>query len=217
MQTNGMKSTFLICPIRTATPDEKKGLEGIISDLNGQGYIVRYPQWHTDQTDDGVGYRICWDNRAHIILSDSVHLFLSNNSIGSWLDIGMAFAAWKPLYFINSGEFSDSESDEIKFLLDYDSCHLESERYKRMKGRFEEIKKAKVVAYKWKPGMESDRAFLMDLGMAFMDKGLAERLGREKYIMVENPSDVRVTERKSPQNVLLKLTDEYYARLESLV
>lgn len=93
---------FLICPVRTATGDQKERIKSYIDKLIAEGKTVYYPARDTQQDDPTGGYNICWDNKVAILLSDEVHIFWDKNSIGSIFDLGMAFALNKELVIVNS-------------------------------------------------------------------------------------------------------------------
>lgn len=220
--------TFLICSIRNATPEQRRKLENIVSGLMDAGYRVYYPLWHTNQ-EDFIGLRICADNRKAIINSDVVHINFSPASRGTLFDLGMAYSARKSLYFINVEEFIDVEesgedySDLVKFIFEYsDNVDYDgdSRLLSEMERRLVTIRNNEIAEYTWNEGDDRNPEFLIDFGMAFMDKGLAELSGGRKYITLANPDEVEITTkinpktgeeelRKSFQNVLLALTYEH--------
>jgi hypothetical protein len=96
-----MYDVFLICPVRNATDEQKQKMKDYIFELESTGKTVYYPDRDTDQTDDGIGFRICADNKNAINNSKEVHIFWDKNSQGSLFDLGMAFALRKPLTLVN--------------------------------------------------------------------------------------------------------------------
>lgn len=96
---------FLICPVRNATPSQKKTMASYINSLEKSGNNVFYPARDNpyEFTDD-VGYDICKTNCEAIKNADVVHIFWDKNSTGSLFDLGSAFALNKPLQIVNIGE-----------------------------------------------------------------------------------------------------------------
>lgn len=56
---------FLICPVRSATEDQKEKMQQYINNLEQQGKTIYYPARDTDQN-DAIGFRICTDNKNAI-------------------------------------------------------------------------------------------------------------------------------------------------------
>jgi len=196
------KTVFLICPVRGIIEEEKKYLEGFINGWETPGYKLHYPPRDTNQNDP-TGLNICRENRAAIIKSESVILYYNPTSTGTYFDIGMTFAARKPLFTLNAGAldkeelsplerfinvYSDNDFGEVETLNDYPYILNREERR-------DEIKRSLLVPYEWK---DKDPEFLFDFGMAFM---------LEKTIVLNNRTYVESqrTPHKSFQNVLLEL------------
>jgi hypothetical protein len=222
--------TFLICSIRDASEEEKARLKKIVKEIERTepGYEVYYPLWHTDQDGDPIGLRICTDNRRPIMEGDMVHINYSPVSRGSLFDLGMSYAASKELNFFNHDEFEGQDSEVLRFLSAYASnvdSDLESELLTDIGYKLRSMRRKKTWEITWNGELKPE--FLMELGSAFMTKGLWERDGKRKYITLTNPDDVEVTTKtdkdgnkvldedgneilqKSFNNVLLALTHEY--------
>jgi nucleoside 2-deoxyribosyltransferase len=73
--------------------------EEIVKRLEDEGWEVHWPPRDTNQ-DDAVGLRICRDNYAAILAADVVHVIWNGESQGCLFDLGMAFAAGKPVHVI---------------------------------------------------------------------------------------------------------------------
>jgi hypothetical protein len=61
---------FLICPVRNATPEQRKWIEKYVEDQKEDGYIIHAPHLHTRQVDLFGGYSICKQNAqaiAHLL------------------------------------------------------------------------------------------------------------------------------------------------------
>lgn len=104
-----MFDVFLICPVRSASEEQKKEIGAYIEKLNAEGKKVYYPATDTNQTDD-IGFRICKDNAVAILNSKEVHIFWDKNSQGSLFDLGVAFALCKPLVIANKIEKTEGKS-----------------------------------------------------------------------------------------------------------
>ena len=82
--------SFLICPVRNATPEQIEAIERHIAALEADGEKLYWPYKHTVQTGDPVGVRICTDNRRAMFHADIVRLWFDAGSKGSCFDMGMA-------------------------------------------------------------------------------------------------------------------------------
>lgn len=188
------KKSFLICPVRGATEEEKKRLEKYVIDFEKNGDGIHYPAWDTNQT-DLIGYRICRDNCNAINNSSmGIKAYLNETSNGSMFDLGMTFYRGHPLEIINP-EFDSSKFPEPlrTFVTNY-ATNLEpfnKKEYQKLIYRRDKIFDSKKIEYIFN-GITPD--FLFDFGMAFMSK---------KPIALTNRKDVKPTEGKSFQNVLL--------------
>lgn len=114
-----MKKIFLICPVRNATSEQKENMQKYIAKLENDGNEVYYPARDTDQIDDTGGWRICTDNKNAIYLSDEVHIFWDDKSIGSIFDLGMAFAFKKKLVVANPKAINTSSIKSFHNVIDY--------------------------------------------------------------------------------------------------
>jgi nucleoside 2-deoxyribosyltransferase len=104
MSTRG--TTFFICPVRGHDLGET---EGLVEDLEAQGWTVHWPPRDTDQVDT-VGLRICQDNLKAIEAADYVHVVWDGQSQGCLFDLGMAFALGKPVVPVMLPEITEGKS-----------------------------------------------------------------------------------------------------------
>jgi len=199
---------FLISPVRIATPEDIKFMEGYVKEQESKGKIIYLPLRDTDQNDP-VGLRICRDNREAIRKTKEVQVYYKENSQGTFFDLGMAWMNRKPITFIGNG---------IKTLDDaFDSLGLDCSQLKGRKltewaerERFilensRTLKRCYKTpfgrGYEWIDNNPNLAVFLFDFGMAFMaDAG----------IFLENNKQVERTPKKSFQNVLLELDAMYW-------
>jgi len=89
------KRIFIICTVRSATPDYVNRLEQYVQKLEESGHIVHLPHRDTDQSESGYG--ICVQNTNAINDADEVHIFYNTESQGTHFDMGVAFALNKKL------------------------------------------------------------------------------------------------------------------------
>ena len=92
---------FVICPVRRASHQEAQRIAAVVAEAEARGLRVHWPARDTDQTDDGVGVRICMENTGAIANSHSVQVWYSPDSKGSLFDLGAAFALRKPIRLLN--------------------------------------------------------------------------------------------------------------------
>ena len=84
-----MKKIYIICSVREASPETRAALEAYTDMLEDEGHVVHLPHRNTNQ--EAVGFEICMENGAAILLSDEIHIFWDKESFGSHFDLGMAF------------------------------------------------------------------------------------------------------------------------------
>lgn len=92
---------YLICSVRNAKPESISEAENYVKSLENDGHTVHYPPRDVDQTDDGVGLKICECHRKAMIECDEVHILFDPDSRGSLFDFGMAFVLNKPIRVVN--------------------------------------------------------------------------------------------------------------------
>ncbi|OGZ09545.1 MAG: hypothetical protein A3D65_06500 [Candidatus Lloydbacteria bacterium RIFCSPHIGHO2_02_FULL_50_13] len=116
-----MMSSFLICPVRNATPEQLAVIENHNKLLNIAGEEVYWPHEHTKQDGDPIGIRICRDNREAMFTRERVRVRYDPTSRGSCFDIGMAsiFELAHPgcVHIANPEEFLASPSSPQLSLL----------------------------------------------------------------------------------------------------
>lgn len=100
---------YIICPVRKAG-SEIDLVSAYVADLESQGHVVHYPPRDVDQTDDGVGLRICQHHRDAMEKADEVHVWWNPDSTGSHFDFGMAYALHKPVVVVNSPNRTPNKS-----------------------------------------------------------------------------------------------------------
>ena len=102
--------TFLICPIRDATDEQKEEILKIVNELESKSYDVYFPSRDTNQIDPTGGLRICFDNLNAIKSADIIHIIWDGKSQGGLFDLGMAFALGKNIIPISIPEPSEGKS-----------------------------------------------------------------------------------------------------------
>ena len=100
------KLAFLICPVRGVDPKET---QGIVADLEAQGWTVHWPPRDTNQDDD-TGLRICHENEDAIRSADRIFIVWDGKSQGCLFDLGMAFSMSKPITCIRLPEPTEGKS-----------------------------------------------------------------------------------------------------------
>ena len=85
-----VKRIFIICPVRNVDPVTKRKLERHVARMEKKGYRVHYPSRDTDQSDP-IGNRICATNQGAIFEADEIHVWYSEQSTGSYFDLGGVF------------------------------------------------------------------------------------------------------------------------------
>lgn len=104
---------FLICPVRRATPEQKKFFEYFVTMKNGEGYIIHAPHLHTWQKDVFGGYSICLQNAQAVASSTEVDMYYDQLSTDSVFDLGVAYALHKPLFLLNEAEITFNQDDMV--------------------------------------------------------------------------------------------------------
>jgi nucleoside 2-deoxyribosyltransferase len=99
---------FLICSVRSATPERLAEQEAYVRKLESSGHIVHYPPRDTNQHASGID--ICRQNREAIRNADEVHVFYSPDSQGTHFDMGMAFALGKPVVVARNVPYGSGKS-----------------------------------------------------------------------------------------------------------
>jgi len=100
---------FLICPVRTTTPEEQGRIRRWVAEREADGKRVYWPARDTDQG-DSVGTAICHANRAGIEQAAVVAVWWSPVSRGSLFDLGIAWALRKPIELVNIVPMTDGKS-----------------------------------------------------------------------------------------------------------
>ena len=103
-----MKNIFIICTVRTATPEYRKRLENYVFDLESKGFQVHLPHRDTNQTQ--TGFEICSENKEAIIKADEVHIFYNPNSLGTHFDMGVSFALDKKIVVVENLSYDQGTS-----------------------------------------------------------------------------------------------------------
>jgi len=197
------KDYFLICPVRGATEKEKLFIENLIDDYETKGKGIHYPLWDTNQ-DDSIGYNICTENKNGIKnAKKGILVYLNENSAGSMFDLGMTFMSGKSLKLVNDfSEFEKLGKNLGHVVRDYIfNPKIKSSEYKEMMQVKEMIQMSDDLGYtydenKFYTNGKFNPNFLFDFGMAFMSG---------KPISISNPQELKPTEHKSFENVLLYL------------
>lgn len=96
----GLKSVFIIRPVRNVTEEVKTKIAAYVAELESQGYKVYDPDRDNPyQETDLIGMKIIKYNRHQMYVADEIHIWYDKGSTGSIFDIGMFFA------FVHVGDF----------------------------------------------------------------------------------------------------------------
>ena len=112
------KKIFLICPVRRATPEQKKWIEDFTARKEQEGYKIHAPHIHTRQVDMLRGYAICRQNEEAVATSEEIDLYYDQSSTGSVFDLGAAYALHKPLRLLNRDEITFNPNDFMDQLIE---------------------------------------------------------------------------------------------------
>lgn len=196
------KRVSIICPVTNSNSEEEQRILRYMDFLQTNNYRVHYPKMHTPQN-YRFGYQICTTNKEAIKNSDEVHIYYSPTSTGSIFDVGMAFMAEKTVKVINIDVVINQHetNDMASFLLRYadnllkhsDRSDINFDFYKKMLDEKNKIKELEIVPYKWEGRTQES---LFRFGMIFM---------AEKPIQLINKEEVKMTPKKSFENILLVL------------
>ena len=97
------KNIYILCPVRKASPDIRRFLEGYVTERESEGNKVHYPPRDVNQQDE-TGFKIMAAHKEAMKKSDEIHAYWSPESEGSVCDLGMALMSEKPLILINRQE-----------------------------------------------------------------------------------------------------------------
>jgi len=102
MNMEHKRKVFLICPVRKINKVTKTFIDTYVKTLEALGsWEIHYPPRDVDQTDDGIGLKICEAHRKAMRECDEVHIIYHPDSQGWLFDFGMAFMIEKPIYLLN--------------------------------------------------------------------------------------------------------------------
>jgi len=90
---------FLICPVRSGQFEAVAN--AYVESLERLGWEVHHPPRDVDQTDDGIGLKICEAHREAMRNCEEVHIIYHPDSQGWLFDFGMAFMLEKPICLVN--------------------------------------------------------------------------------------------------------------------
>lgn len=107
------KKIFLICPVRNATPEQRKWIEDFTRQKEIDGYQIHAPHLHTRQVDLFGGYTICKKNEEAVAASEEIDLYYDQSSTGSVFDLGAAYQLEKPLKVLNKDSILWNPLDPI--------------------------------------------------------------------------------------------------------
>jgi len=110
------RKVYIICPVQRVTGEESSIIGKYVSRLESEGIKVHWPERDTDQTPKST-YQVMAQNRAAILWADEVHIYYSNASRGSLVDLGMMFIFDKPLKIINPDDVQQTSTRSIENLL----------------------------------------------------------------------------------------------------
>jgi len=132
-----MKNIFIICTIRSATPQYLEMLETYVAKLESDGYIVYAP--HRDTNQNALGYEICLQNMSAIKCADEVHIFYNPNSQGTHFDMGVAFALNKKIKIIQNEPLTEGKSFQRMLVEWEDKNKLVQYKYKCDRCKLEHV------------------------------------------------------------------------------
>lgn len=112
------KKIFLICPVRNATPEQKKWMEDFVVEKYKEGYTIHAPHLHTVQTDLFGGYAICKQNAEALASSEEVNIYYDKSSTGTAFDLGVAYALHKPLILLNEEDIVFDENNVMDNIIE---------------------------------------------------------------------------------------------------
>ena len=112
------KKIFLICPVRNATPEQKKWMEDFVIEKYKEGYTIHAPHLHTVQTDLFGGYAICKQNAEALASSEEVNIYYDKSSTGTAFDLGVAYALNKPLVLLNEKDIVFDENNVMDNIIE---------------------------------------------------------------------------------------------------
>ena len=92
-----LEKAYLICPVRKQTENEKIAIDKAIAEIRKE-YDLYIPYEHPQDID---GSLIHERNRKHIVEAKIVFIWWKPDSIGSHVDLGMAFILGHPLKVLN--------------------------------------------------------------------------------------------------------------------
>lgn len=117
-----MKKVFIICPVRNASGEVKETLKQYVHALEGKGFLVHYPPWHTDQNDP-IGDKICEQNFKAILEADEIHVWYDETSTGVHFDMGGMFMLTQILGYKKKIVFvNDDEGKSFRKVLKFLAC-----------------------------------------------------------------------------------------------
>jgi hypothetical protein len=108
---------FLICPVRNATPEQRKWIEDFVIEKYSEGYSIHAPHLHTRQIDLFGGYAICMQNAEAVATSKEIDIYYDQSSTGSVFDLGVAYSLHKPLKLLNKDEITFNDEDMIDSII----------------------------------------------------------------------------------------------------
>lgn len=100
---------FLICPVRNVSIEELSMIKQYVKTLEQNKLSVYWPYRDTNQ-DDPIGNEICKSNREALTKAEEVHVWFSENSIGTIFDLGMAWALHKKIVLANDVPLTSQRS-----------------------------------------------------------------------------------------------------------
>ena len=107
---------YLICSVRNTTKRQRHLLDDYVKMLESIGFSVYYPPRDCDQTLDGV--LICQKHQQAMQACDAVCVYWDYKSIGSHVDLGMAWGMQKKVYMANSQNYAqNSDKNYTQVLL----------------------------------------------------------------------------------------------------
>ncbi len=109
---------YIISSVRNASEELKKKVEDYTQKLEELGHTVYLPFRDTNQ-EDKTGLNICLSNTYAIFAADEIHVFYDPESLGSHFDLGVAFAAAKPIKYIEGPQPEEGVKSFPSMLKEY--------------------------------------------------------------------------------------------------
>ena len=106
---------YIICPVRNITKEQKEEIDAYIRLLELSGESVFYPLRDAPQNDES-GLKICKAEAAAIKKSRRIDIFWDVTSLGSHLNMGMAFIENKKMKLVKGYQKNGKGKSYLKVI-----------------------------------------------------------------------------------------------------